>query len=175
MYNKIRTNKKEVTTGETLARLLSRGGSEFGAALSKMVTAGMKMLLEEGYEKEKEYDADSAALIYVQVSGYATDSLMDVLGRLEKVKKGLKVVNKTHPSFENRITKLAEFKKSNGLAAEMLADKKVLDDRFKKSFASLMSKKTAKDSAKKDTKIIKEIKEAKEPAGETQQGDSQIE
>ena len=57
MYNDIRP-KKEISTGESLSRLFSRGSSEISGSLSQIVDKGMKMLLEKGLGKELEYEAD---------------------------------------------------------------------------------------------------------------------
>lgn len=105
--------KREVTAGETLSRLLSRGGANVSFALGQAVTKGMKTLLEEGLKPELEYEADQSGIEYSWATGYDPRHFRAFIERLAKnQKKDTQVLLKTHPSFENRLNQMDSHLKS---------------------------------------------------------------
>lgn len=128
MYKAIRV-KRDVSVGENITRILSRGGSDLASSLSKTISKGMSMLLEEGLTHQDEYNADSVGATYAMMSGYNSSSLKKLLLRLE-LKQDIKI-SKTHPPFPERITKLQQFLDENSLISRMTANEQILDTRFK--------------------------------------------
>jgi predicted Zn-dependent protease len=99
--------KREVTTGETLTRFLSRGGAEVTFAFGQAVNKGVKTLLEEGLKPELEYEADLSGMEYSWATGYDPRHYKLFLQRLEKHHKNeTKNLLKTHPSFSERLKKM---------------------------------------------------------------------
>ncbi len=127
MYKEI-APKRDVSKGENVTRLLSRGGDNIGAALGKAVSEGMKKLLDQGLSPEKEFEADTLAVMYSSACGYNPKALITVLERL-KEQQGLHV-GKTHPSFDARIQKIEKEMKTNGIEAMVRGDQEVLLKRF---------------------------------------------
>jgi predicted Zn-dependent protease len=62
-------------------------------------------LLNKGYSREQEYDADSAALSLLAAAGYSPSGLIDMLRQLEKTQGShAGGFNKTHPSPAERLS-----------------------------------------------------------------------
>jgi predicted Zn-dependent protease len=62
-------------------------------------------LLNKGYSREQEYDADSAALSLLAAAGYSPSGLLDMLWQLEKTQGSHSGgFNKTHPSPAERLS-----------------------------------------------------------------------
>lgn len=134
MYNEIRP-KRDVSTGETLTRILSRGSSDLGANMAKLVEAGIKKMLEQGYDKEKEYEADGYGVMFAAQVGYSPAALQSFISKLSKNSTEWKD-SKTHPPYEERLKKLAEFIAQNGLTGSVKNDTKALEQRFARNLAS---------------------------------------
>jgi predicted Zn-dependent protease len=128
MYNEIRP-KKSMEGTETVARLLSRGRGDLGSALGKMVNQGLKMLVEEGLGKEKEYAADQAGTLYASAAGYDPVSMVDVLRRIDQQRSTIKI-SKTHPPYPERIHSLEGFLAKNGMVRSTRGNQAVMDKRF---------------------------------------------
>lgn len=134
MYNEIRP-KKSMEGTETVARLLSRGRGDLGSALGKMVNQGLKMLVEEGLGKEKEYAADQAGALYAMAAGYDPVSLVDVLRRIDQQRSVVKI-SKTHPPYPERIQSLEGFLGKNGMQRWTRGNANVMATRFEKFMAN---------------------------------------
>ena len=129
MYNQI-APKREVTAGETMTRVLSRGGSDVGLSVTKLVNQGMEILLEKGLGQEKEDEADEIGLTYAVAAGYDPSALRDYLTRLQS-HSGTYSIAKTHPPFPERIQSLNAFMDANGMVpGQFKASKKLLAARF---------------------------------------------
>ena len=140
MYKAIMPDR-DVSVGETATRLLSRGGSDFGASLGKYVNAGLDILLEKGLGQEKEQEADTGGVLLAASAGYDPGALYQVLERLSKADSAVKV-SKTHPPFPERLKALQTFLARNGFKpGAFKADARALDARFKASMASLTGSK----------------------------------
>jgi predicted Zn-dependent protease len=61
-------------------------------------------LIDKGYSREQEFDADTAALALMAAAGYEPSSLVSMLRLLEKNQSGGGGFTKTHPSPAQRIT-----------------------------------------------------------------------
>ncbi len=128
--------KREVSATETFARILSRGRGDLGASITKIVGAGMKMLVEEGLGAEKEASADEAGVQYALAAGYNPHDLVQLLTRMESEMTGVKLT-KTHPPFPARISGLSQFLAKNGFENRLQGDSSVMASRFDKALAKL--------------------------------------
>ncbi|MEO5971457.1 MAG: M48 family metalloprotease [Bdellovibrionia bacterium] len=116
MYSEIMP-KRQVSAAETMTRLLSRGASDIGFSLGKIVNAGMDLLLEKGLGPEKESEADSVGIAFAMSAGYSANSLLEYLRYLADQTSGVRV-SKTHPPFPERITNLLNYMQKNGIYAK---------------------------------------------------------
>jgi predicted Zn-dependent protease len=72
----------------------------FGDSINEVVTT----MVINGYSRSQEYDADSMAMVLLDLAGYEPSSLLDVLRVLEKTQSSHPGgFNKTHPSPAQRI------------------------------------------------------------------------
>jgi predicted Zn-dependent protease len=132
--------RKKVSATETLARILSRGRGDLGGGLSKMVTAGLKTLLENGLGMEKETQADQVGTEILSAAGYNPHAPLALLRRIDArmahllksspIKKSeldgsqellaeqakLTQVPKTHPPYPKRIALLNSYLSQNSLS-----------------------------------------------------------
>jgi predicted Zn-dependent protease len=98
--------KRQVEAGEIFTRMLSRGSSDLAFSMTRMVQAGLEILLEKGLGPEREHEADLGGVIYASAAGYEPRALGSLLSRLEKrASEGR--LPKTHPPFPERIAKLS--------------------------------------------------------------------
>ncbi|NDG84032.1 MAG: peptidase [Proteobacteria bacterium] len=100
--------KREVSGGEILTRMLSRGGSDVAFSMSRIVNNGLEMLLVRGMGPEREHEADCDGALYAASAGYDPKALEAFLRRLQKI-EDTKLVSKTHPPFPKRIIDLDRF------------------------------------------------------------------
>jgi predicted Zn-dependent protease len=135
MYKEIAI-KREVSTGEVVTRIISRGGADIGGALNIMVSKGMKMLIEDGLGKEKEAEADEIGVIFASASGYDPTALLRLVQRLEGDKTKVQV-GKTHPHGEERVVALQSSISKNGLSSKLKKNQNILKKRFAEAFANL--------------------------------------
>jgi predicted Zn-dependent protease len=116
---------------DSFTSLLSASGTNAVKAMSKMVDGAFDTLLNSGLKDFKyEYEADKLGTFLIYNTGYDTSSLHVYLQRISADTKHLKVVSKTHPTFDSRIDKLKKVNKVNHLSDEQL---KQLKKRFEKN------------------------------------------
>jgi predicted Zn-dependent protease len=131
LFNEIKP-KRNVSAGETLSRMMSRGGSNLGQGLSKIVNQGLKALIEDGLGQEKESQADQVGIMYAAAAGYDPNGLRRFLDRIGRMQKELKL-GKTHPPFESRLKLYDEFVSSQKIdQTKTRTHKKILETRFQK-------------------------------------------
>lgn len=135
--------KREVDASETFARMLSRGGSDIGHSIGKIVNSGMDILLQKGLGQEKEHEADSVGIVYSMAAGYDPSALYGFLTRLEQDASSVKV-SKTHPPFPQRLKDLKAFMDSNGMVITKKADTEMLNARYKQAVLKLQQSKVGK-------------------------------
>jgi predicted Zn-dependent protease len=112
--------------------MMSRGGSNLGQGLSKMVNQGIKSLIEDGLGQQKESAADHVGVMYAVAAGYDPMGLHRFLNRIASSQKELKL-GKTHPPFDERIKLFNEFIQQQQLQkVPSASNKKILESRFKK-------------------------------------------
>jgi len=127
MYSEI-APKREVSSSETLVRLMSRGKSDISGSLTKMIDSGLKMLLVEGISKDKEYAADRAGVLYAAGSQYQPVGLLNLVRRMSGEQT---LVSKTHPPMKDRVVALEKFISENGLNGPSESNEAVQSTRFK--------------------------------------------
>lgn len=113
MYKEIMP-KRNISAGETITRILSRGRSDLGFSIGKIVNNGLAILLEKGLGPEKEQEADSDGIMFASAAGYEPLALEQFLKRLAARSTPDKL-SKTHPPFPERLRVLHEFILKNGL------------------------------------------------------------
>lgn len=128
MYQKVR-EKRQVSSGETISRILSRGAGDIGRSIGAAVTSGMKALLEEGLTQDNEFDADQTAVVYLATMGYEVTGFKKVIERLAE-HKGQTVFSKTHPPFADRLVRLEKTIATDQLDKSVREDRTVTMNRF---------------------------------------------
>jgi predicted Zn-dependent protease len=102
--------------GAALAGLISGTSDTMRAAFQQMVDKAVDMLLETGYKKQDEMDADRIATSLISIAGYDPTALKRYLKAIEAVKGDrIETLSKTHPSFASRIESIDKFLLDNGL------------------------------------------------------------
>jgi len=76
---------------------------EFANILNESVGEIMQTMVNSGYSKEQEYEADIAAMCFMAAAGYQPSGLIDMLNELKAVHKVGLGLSKTHPSPGQRI------------------------------------------------------------------------
>lgn len=135
MYKDIKP-KREVSMGENMTRILSKGGSDITSSLSKAVDQGLKMLLEKGLEHKYEFEADQYGVLLSSQMGYHPSSLVQVLERVQKIQTN-NHMSKTHPSFLERIKAINKLIEDQNIEKILRADLNVLTFRFNQAMAPL--------------------------------------
>ncbi len=98
------------------------------AAFSKAVDSAVAILFEDGYKRKDEVQADKTAVINCANAGYDPSGLIRYFERIAAKKgKTTEVLNRTHPSFAERIAWLNGTLGEEGIDAAGMA-------RFKKRF-----------------------------------------
>lgn len=99
-----------------LARLVGGVGDPARVAFFQAVDKAMEILFEKGLKVEDEFGADRVGTMLLANSGYDPSGLKRYLERIKdsKVDK-TKVLSKTHPPFDERINRLDETIKTEGL------------------------------------------------------------
>ena len=106
---------------EALTILAQEGAKSFGSqevaqltqAFGGVISDITNTMINNGYSRSYEYQADAAAVSILQRTGYNPGALAEMLGVMAKqIKPGGTDFAKTHPSPQNRIAELKESGKS---------------------------------------------------------------
>lgn len=113
-----RPEPAETGAGAMLARYLS-GSSGASLNILAAAQAGMSLITERGLDKRLEFEADQEGVKYAIRAGYHPKALGIYLKRLKEkseqnaaMKKKMKNIGKTHPSFDERMTRIADLLKT---------------------------------------------------------------
>lgn len=99
------------------ARLLGAAGDPAKVSFLKTVDKTMEILFERGYKLQDETEADRLSVILLSLAGYDPSALTRYLQRIKEVKgEEIKVMKKTHPSFDERLKIIADTVDREGLA-----------------------------------------------------------
>jgi len=133
MYRSLKKDRS-VGAGETIARILARGGTDVASSMSEMVNEGMDILLSSGFAKEKEFEADEAGMVYAADAGYNPTSLASFIKRLHQERKGIKL-SPAYPPFIDRLKALVGSLNKNALDNRTDADTALMKERFQRALA----------------------------------------
>ena len=99
-----------------ITQMIGGAGAPAKAAFSGMVDKAVGILFERGYKKTDEKDADASGAVYMALTGYDPAVFETLFNRI-KAARGTEteVLNKTHPSFDERIKLINETIISEGL------------------------------------------------------------
>jgi predicted Zn-dependent protease len=105
---------------------------EFGGAISDITNT----MINNGYSRSYEYDADAASVTILKRMGYNPAALADMLNVMAKqMKPGGNDFAKTHPSPQSRI---AELKDNSGIALTSIEPPAGHKERFLKAVGHLL-------------------------------------
>jgi beta-barrel assembly-enhancing protease len=76
---------------------------EFANILNESVGEIMQTMVNSGYSREQEYEADIAAMCFMAAAGYQPSGLIDMLNELKAVHRAGLGLSKTHPGPGQRI------------------------------------------------------------------------
>jgi predicted Zn-dependent protease len=141
MYRELRPNK-EVSAGESIVRMLSRGGSTLGGSISKLVEAGMKTLLQDGLGAEKERQADEIGIMYAQSVGYSPQGLLSFLRRQQTGRRPAQAGKspKGYAPWPERLEHMARYVRAQGLKEPTGPQQQVMNQRLQRSLSTLKDK-----------------------------------
>jgi predicted Zn-dependent protease len=99
-----------MVTGTSAARTLGNDDlKELASVMDESVNEIISTLLEKGYSRDQEYDADTAAMSLMAAAGYDPSSLVSMLRQLDRNQGNSGTgLAKTHPSPAQRIEKAQE-------------------------------------------------------------------
>ncbi len=135
--------EKEMRKQAVGSKMLEHGLSfaesqgELSAADVKQITSlsetGYKVLIEKGYAKQDEFEADEAGTKTMVKLGYSPNGLLTFVKKFEAMEKDLggkmKVLASTHPASKQRVNRMFGLMKDKGWKA---ADGQSLKWRYKK-------------------------------------------
>jgi len=83
--------------------LTGMDADEFASVLNESVGEIMQTMVNGGYSREQEYEADIAAMCFMAAAGYQPSGLIDMLNELKAVHRIGLGLSKTHPAPVQRI------------------------------------------------------------------------
>lgn len=90
-----------------IAHLLGAIGDPTRVAFKQAVDRAMDILFQQGYSQQDEFSADQSGTIILAATGYDPAALVRYLERLKASSPAeLKIMDKTHPPFDQRIASL---------------------------------------------------------------------
>lgn len=99
-----------------ITKMVGGAGDPAKAAFASMVDKAMGILFDRGYKKEDEKDADASAVMYIALAGYDPSAMVSYFDRIARARnENMTVLNKTHPSFGERIDLINKTVKDEGL------------------------------------------------------------
>jgi predicted Zn-dependent protease len=99
------------------AHFFGGAGDPARIAFSQAVDKAMNILFREGLSKQDEFDADRVGTQLLAEAGYDPTALERYLARVKKAKgASTKIINHTHPPFDQRIARLNQFIVQQGMA-----------------------------------------------------------
>jgi predicted Zn-dependent protease len=110
----IRGTDSSASSGIT--RMVGGAGDPAKAAFASMVDKAVGILFERGYKKEDEKDADMSGVVFTALSGYDPLAMISYFERISEARgDDMEILNKTHPSFDERISLITETIEAEGL------------------------------------------------------------
>jgi predicted Zn-dependent protease len=99
-----------------LAMLIGGSSESARMAFSQAVDKAMDLLFKDGYKREDEIQADRDAVLLCAFSGYDPSGLSRYFEKIRTIQgKQMEILDKTHPSFNDRIAWINGTLKEEGL------------------------------------------------------------
>lgn len=118
-----------------LAMLIGGSSESARMAFAQAVDKAMDLLFKDGYKREDEIQADRDAVLFCAFSGYAPTGLSRYFERINTIKgKQTEILDKTHPSFNDRIAWINGTVKEEGIDS---GNYKTAKDRFAENIKEL--------------------------------------
>ena len=119
VFNKVYKAPEE--SGNILTRFLTAKNTSMSVAFSEISNQALTIILEKGLDEADENEADVAAVLYLQNTGYKSQAYLDLISRLP--------VNhlshsKTHPPIKKRILSMTSIYPKNSLETGELLTKR---------------------------------------------------
>lgn len=109
----------DTSTAAGLAAVIGGSTQSGRLAFAQAVDRAMDVLFKDGYKREDEIQADRDAVLFCALSGYEPAGLVTYFDRLNALKgKNTDVLDKTHPSYVDRIAWLKESITQEGMDSE---------------------------------------------------------
>lgn len=89
-----------------VSRVIGARNVSFSVAFNQIVNKGLGILLKNGLQHEDEFEADTAALFYLNNVGYRSVAYKDLLDRLKEQGESY---SDTHPKMKDRVNNLEQF------------------------------------------------------------------
>jgi len=113
-HNQLRHSIKSIKTNRVTQAVMVTAtagvGNVMGMNVNEMVdifneSVGemVHTMVNSGYSREQEYEADIAAMYFMAVAGYQPSGLIDMLRELDRVQTTASAFSKTHPAPRQRI------------------------------------------------------------------------
>jgi len=113
-HNQLRHSIKSIKSGRMTQAVLLTATAGVGAVmgidaedlvdiLNESVGEILQTMVNTGYSKEQEFQADIAAMYFMAAAGYNPGSLINMLKELNQVRSHVSDMNKTHPSPVQRV------------------------------------------------------------------------
>lgn len=112
-----------------IAVFIGAGGHVVNGAVRTATALLEKQILENGRQKEFEFEADRAALLLTAPLGYDPGAALTYLGRIAGAEKN-EILVKTHPAFSERIAGLQIFITEQGLGENAKSKRKQRFENF---------------------------------------------
>ena len=118
-----------------LAMLIGGSSESARLAFAQAVDKALDLLFKDGYKREDEIQADRDAVLFCAFSGYAPTGLSRYFERINTVKgKQTEILDKTHPSFNDRIAWINGTIKEEGVDS---GNYKIAKERFAENIKEL--------------------------------------
>jgi len=106
IYNAV-VQKKSDSVDSILAKMIGGRNVSFSVAFNQVVNKGLEILFKSGLPYKDEYEADAAAVFYLENTGYSSFAYKEVLTRFAGIDSlGNEKFSSTHPPMKERITKI---------------------------------------------------------------------
>tara|TARA_A100001015_G_C15012508_1_gene723846 strand:+ start:634 stop:1386 length:753 start_codon:yes stop_codon:yes gene_type:complete len=113
--------KEDDEGGDILSSFLTAKNTSMTVAFNEISNQALVMVLEKGLDEEDEFEADLAAVLYLQNTGYKSQAYIDLISRLPHKHTH----SKTHPDIKDRINSITSI-----YPKDSFNQGKLLEDRY---------------------------------------------
>ncbi len=125
VVNGLKTEGTDDSGTAQLARLMGENSKSARAAFAQAVDQGFVLILEDGYNRADEMQADKTAVVISAISGYDPAGLARYLDRISAVKEEARDdLDQSHPSFSDRIAQINDAITKDGMDSGGFASNK---------------------------------------------------